>query len=245
MDAGHTDLFARNAEKLGIDLSEVDAAVLSHAHYDHSGGFEEFFRINNKAKVYVRDCALLDYYTLKEEAARYIGIPETVVRDHSERFFRVAGKVCLAEGVYLIPHNTPGMQEIGIQTELYRKTEAGFIPDDFCHEQSLVLEISEGLIVFNSCSHGGIVNIIREVREALPHKKIYAYIGGFHLKSSKNPKSMFLSVEEVEQLGRKLLDLGIENVYTGHCTGEEAYEILKRIMGRRLHPLSSGIEMEY
>ncbi len=68
---------------------------------------------------------------------------------------------------------------------MYQKTKLGWKPDNFCHEQSLVLDTDSGLVIFNSCSHGGVVNIINEVKAAFPEQKITALIGGFsHLQAS-------------------------------------------------------------
>ena len=65
---------------------------------------------------------------------------------------------------------------------MYRKQGEGYVVDDFAHEQSIVIESQKGLIVFNSCSHGGIVNIVDEVHHAFPNEQVYAVVGGFHLK---------------------------------------------------------------
>lgn len=87
----------------------------------------------------------------------------------------------LMEGAFLIPHKTEGLAELGKREWMYRKTGNGCMPDDFSHEQSLVLDTDKGLVILNSCSHGGAGNIIDEIKATFPDKKVYGLIGGFHL----------------------------------------------------------------
>ena len=75
LDAGASDLFAENAARLGMDLKAVDAAVLSHAHYDHANGMEKFFLTNDEAKFYVRETCDENCYTKWWFFSKYIGIP--------------------------------------------------------------------------------------------------------------------------------------------------------------------------
>ena len=115
-----------------------------------------------------------------------------------------------------------------------------FVPDDFSHEQSLVLEGERGLVVFNSCSHGGIVNIVRGVRDQL-QKPVYAVVGGLHMFSASAPSGMNCAPEYARGVADALLEQGVERVYTGHCTGPAAFAVLKERLGDRLFPLSTGL----
>lgn len=160
LDTGATALFAENAKELGIDLSKVDTAFLSHAHYDHSGGFEEFFKENDKAAVYMQETSAENCFYRTEGKDKYIGIPQHLLENYKERF-RPLNAVCEVEkGVWVVPHFTGGLYEMGRRAHMYRKIGEEFIADDFAHEQSVVFETGKGLVIFNSCSHGGIVNIV-------------------------------------------------------------------------------------
>ena len=119
---------------------------------------------------------------------------------------------------------------------MYIRKDEQWIPDDYSHEQSLVFETDKGLVIFNSCSHGGADNIIREIEMTFPDKQMYAIIGGFHLYKS--------SEEEVRALAGRIKATGIEKVVTGHCTGEEAYKILEEELGDSLEQLFSGFVIE-
>lgn len=120
-------------------------------------------------------------------------------------------------------------------------------PDDFAHEMSLVLETEKGLVIFNSCSHGGVQNIIREVKEALPGKKIYAYIGGLHMKGKKDGEEICtFTEEEVKALADTISGEEMEVLLTGHCTGEPAIDMLEKYLpeGRILRLCTgTGYEM--
>ena len=238
LDTGASDLFVQNAEKLGLDLAAVDAAVLSHAHYDHANGMEAFFRCNSRAKFYVGRTCGADCYFKKLFLRRYIGVPKTVLQDYRDRIV-YAGKepMEILPGVHLVPHKTVGLERVGRRESMYRREDGRWVPDDFSHEQSLVLETEKGLVIFNSCSHGGAANIIREVAGMFPGKTVYAIIGGFHLYNK--------SKAEVRELAKEIQQTGIAYVCTGHCTKERAYQVLRRELGEKLHLLQVGLVMEF
>ena len=109
-------------------------------------------------------------------------------------------------------------------------------PDDFSHEQSLVFETEKGLYIFNSCSHAGASEIIGEVCDTFPGRKVYAYVGGFHLYQ-KAP-------DEVAQFAERVEACGVEKIITGHCTGDAAFAILKERLGERITQFRAGLEMD-
>lgn len=235
LDTGASYLFADNASKLGLDLEDVDIAVLSHAHYDHANGFGKFFELNNKAKLYVRDCCAENCYGKKWIFHKYIGIPKGVFSKYKDRIEYVSGDYKICEGISLLSHKTEGLEKIGKRENLYQKKNRKLTPDDFSHEQSLVFDTEEGLVVFNSCSHAGVANIIKEVETVYPSKKVIAIIGGFHLFRRKD--------EEVRELAKQIKNTGIKYVYTGHCTGQRAYDVLKVELGDMVKQLKVGLEI--
>ena len=125
----------------------------------------------------------------------------------------------------------------------YRRGEDDCIPDDYRHGQSLVLEGERGLAGFNSCSHTGIVNIVRGVLEQFPGRKVHAVVGGFHM-FSKGETGMNCPPEHVYQVAAALEELGVEAVYTGHCTGGPALALLQERFGPGCRALSTGQVLE-
>ena len=236
-DVGASDLFAANMKKLGFNVSDVDYAILSHAHYDHSNGMPKFFAENRKAKFYIRETTAENCYAKKFFFRKYIGIPRNIIKKYPDRIEFVSGDYELFPGAYLIPHKTPGLEKIGKREMMYLKTENGWKPDNFSHEQSLVLDTEKGLVIINSCSHGGAVNIINEIKSTFPDKHIYGLVGGLHLfnKSSEFVRKTALAIKRT----------GIDYVCTGHCTKDAAYEIMKKELGSRLEQLKAGLVIEF
>lgn len=235
LDAGQSGLFAENAEKLGINLADVDYAVLSHAHYDHADGMPVFLEKNRKAKLYVRESCGENCYDRKEGRMKYIGIKRGLLETYRDRITYVSGDCEQGSGVWLISHSRETMEDAGKREHMYLKEGDEWAEDCFAHEQSLVFEEDSGLVIFNSCSHGGAANIINEVSAAFPGRKIRAMIGGFHLYNK--------SEQYVRRLAEKMRATGVEEIYTGHCTGEEGYRIMRDVLGNMVHPLEVGLEI--
>lgn len=235
LDTGWTGIFKDNAGTLGVDLTKIDFGVLSHAHYDHADGLETFFNENTFAKFFLQAGTKENCYRKMAPKNKYIGIKPGTLAKYSDRFEYVSGKTEICPGVFLLPHSTKGLKKIGKASDMLIKKGPFYVPDDFKHEQSLVLETVKGLVIFNSCSHAGADNIIKEVSKAFPDKKIYAMVGGFHLFEKTD--------EEVEAFAGRVENTGIEHIVTGHCTGDRAYAILKERLGDKVEQLHVGLEI--
>ena len=219
-DAGQSAAFADNAETLGVDLSEADFAVLSHGHYDHSGGLGKFLEINETAPVYVSRWAFESHW---ESDGRYVGVDLSL--QGCSRIQYVAEERELTEGITLYRLDKAPMDTAGLLVEEDGERK----PDDFRHEQYLMLEENGKRILISGCSHKGILNIVDAFKPDV-------LIGGFH----------FMKMEE-EDLLRKAAEklLQYDTVYyTGHCTGLRQYDFLKNLMGERLHYISTGTILE-
>ncbi len=236
VDAGASPLFLENMKKLGMDVKDIDFGVLSHAHYDHANGIPVFFENNSKAKFFLREKAEENCYGKRFIFHKYIGLPKNLLRNYLDRIEKVSGDYMLMEGAFLIPHKTEGLSEVGKRELMYRKTPKGWIPDDFSHEQSLVLDTEKGLVIINSCSHGGAVNIINEVKNTFPDKHVYGLVGGFHLYNKKD--------DEIRNVAKKIKESGIDYVCTGHCTEKRAYGILKEELGEKIDQMSVALTIE-
>lgn len=221
-DMGQDDTFLRNAESLGIDLSKVDVAVISHGHYDHGGGLEAFLWVNAKAPVYIHALAFGDHFNGTE---KYIGLNRKL-QEHSRLIF-IKGSRCLSENLQLTDCNGLGWHSH--PRGLHRREGDAFTPDPFEHEQYLEVTEGEKRILISGCSHKGILNIAEYFQPDV-------LIGGFHLNKLEDPR-------ELKAIANKLMT-GNTLYYTGHCTGDMQYLCLKEIMGDRLQRLSTGLVFE-
>lgn len=237
LDVGGSNLFLKNAKRMGIAIEQVDFAVLSHAHYDHAGGMKDYFENTIDTKFYVQQTCKENCYFKKWIFHKYIGIPKGVLEKYSNRIVFAKGDYNISKGVSLIPHKTEGLSAIGKREMMYQREVSGWVQDDFSHEQSLVFKTENGLVIFNSCSHGGADTIINEVQATYPEENILALIGGFHLV--KTPEKM------VRDLAKGIKKTGVKHVYTGHCTGKRAYNILKEELGDIVEQLHVGLVMEF
>lgn len=138
LDAGQTGAFINNADKMGVNLNELDFCVLSHGHYDHSDGFDKFLSLYKDANVYGLESILGDYYSGSGGELHYIGLSKEMYNRYKERFILLGGVTNICENVYAIPHNTGELGKIGKRCKLYKKCDEIYIPDDFLHELSLV-----------------------------------------------------------------------------------------------------------
>ena len=237
LDTGASGLFLENANKIGKNIEDIDYAVLSHAHYDHAYGMKTFFDNNEKSKFYLRKGSAENCYSKKWFFHKYIGLPKGILETNKKRIVFAEDDYTLCPGISLIPHKTAGLSQIGRKNNMYIRTKSGWKPDDFSHEQSLVIETDKGLVIFNSCSHGGADNIINEVKQTYPNQNICALVGGFHLFEKKDT--------EVRKLAKNIKETGITAIYTGHCTGDCAYRVLEEELGEIVHQFYSGLVMEW
>ncbi len=235
LDTGASERFARNAAALGVDLGAVECGVLSHAHYDHANGLAAFFAHNASAPVYLREGTEENCYGKRWIFHKYIGIQRGYLKKYADRFIYAESRREILPGVTLLTHSTEGLEKYGAKNYLYIRQNGRFRPDAFAHEQSLIFDTEKGLAVFSSCSHAGADNILQEALDAFPGKRVYALVGGFHLYHT--------SPEDVRAFAHRLRSTGVEKIYTGHCTGEAAFRILREELGEQAVQLRTGMEI--
>ena len=223
-DAGQSDGFAANAEAMGIDLSQVDFAVLSHGHYDHGGGLKRFLELNSTAPIYISPNAFRPHYNASR---KYIGLDLEL--KESGRLSYVEEDLEIAEGIRLCRCKDALSPYKADSYGLSVLENGAYQPDDFHHEQYLLIQEAGKTTCISGCSHRGILNIVHWFRPDV-------LVGGFH----------FMKLETCSE-GRRALEDAAEKLmgyptvyYTGHCTGQTQFDFLKTIMGDRLNALSTG-----
>lgn len=227
-DAGQTGAFGDNAKKMGVDLQDADLAVLSHGHYDHGGGLSCFLAQNDHAPVYLSQHAFLPLFNGTE---KYIGLDRSL-QGHS-RLIATQDDCIIDDTLSLHACNRKEKIRPTDPFGLTVKQGDQFLPDDFRHEQYLLVQEAGKRILFSGCSHKGILNIVHWFQPDI-------LIGGFHFKKldPQDPGDL----GQLEQAAYGLLSYPTQ-YYTCHCTGTGQYQVLRQIMGDRLNSLSAGMSV--
>jgi 7,8-dihydropterin-6-yl-methyl-4-(beta-D-ribofuranosyl)aminobenzene 5'-phosphate synthase len=243
-DTGAKGGLVSNAQRLGIDLRQVDLVVLSHHHFDHGGGLPAFFAVNDHAKVYLRrppdgKC----YFHALLFLNRYIGLDEGLLDRYHERFVFVDHFTEILPGVYIFTDIVREHEPPKGNRFLYVKQGGSYIHDAFSHELIMVLRDKNGLTVFTGCSHSGALNMIQTVAQRFPDDHIKGVVGGFHLVGIPALNTMSGSRTDMMNLGRTMLQLPVDGYWTCHCTGQKAYAALKPVLGDRLAEIHTGMSV--
>jgi 7,8-dihydropterin-6-yl-methyl-4-(beta-D-ribofuranosyl)aminobenzene 5'-phosphate synthase len=233
-DVGASGLFLRNAEKLDVNIADIDFLIISHGHYDHGGGLKTFFTENTKAKVFMHELAFGKYYAVRaNDELEYIGIDENLRRN--KRIVPTSDSFLISEGIQIFSDVAQKEPRPKSNRGLLKEHQGELIADTFDHEQNLVVEEEGKFLLITGCAHNGIVNILEHFHSLKGHMPDYV-IGGFHL-AGHSGGSEDLAV--IDRIGGYLLSTKAK-FYTGHCTGIEPYQRLKAIMGDRIDYLSTG-----
>jgi 7,8-dihydropterin-6-yl-methyl-4-(beta-D-ribofuranosyl)aminobenzene 5'-phosphate synthase len=244
-DTGSSGAFVRNARRMGIDLADVDCAVLSHHHFDHGGGLAAFLEHNRRAAIYLKHPVDGDPYArVLGLVSRYIGIDNDLLKSHAARLMFVDRVTEIAPGIKLFPdidrtHPSPEGNRY-----LYLRKPGGWERDTFDHELILAAEEADGVVVLTGCSHSGILNMIKTVSDRFPGRPIKAVTGGFHLLGIPPFGLRGPSKRKIAAMGREMLAYRSARYFTGHCTGRRAFGVLKEVMAERLAPISTGTVLD-
>lgn len=214
-DTGQSGLFLQNAKTLGVAVEDIDCVVLSHGHYDHTGGLYSFLEVNQKAKIYAKR-ELFDPKFRSNQT--FIGTPknEALLKD---RLVYVDETTVLDEGVFIMP-NIPIKYPIDKHFDgMLRQKGTEIVPDEFDDELFIAIVEKELVNIISACSHRGITNICEAASDHF-NLRVGLILGGFHLKNC-NPEQYVHLAHYLRNLQPKLLGVC-------HCTGIEKYADLRR-----------------
>ena len=241
LDLGPSEDTLKNAAALGIKLSDVDTMILSHGHYDHSGGIIPFTKINNKAAIYMQAAATDAYFADDGKDAperyRYIGIDPDIEKLPQVRF--ISGDTVIDDELELFTIQKRSHELPFTNKRLLVRKGNEYIRDDFRHEHYLVIRQDGKSVLMSGCAHNGILSIMDAYVEKYG-KAPDAVISGFHLMKKTPYREE--EIREIEDIARELNKYPTR-FFTCHCTGVDAFDIMKTIMGERLSYVHSGEEI--
>jgi 7,8-dihydropterin-6-yl-methyl-4-(beta-D-ribofuranosyl)aminobenzene 5'-phosphate synthase len=245
LDTGNSPLFMENANALGIDLTDIDYVLLSHAHKDHTGGLAAFLKINTKAKVFLSaNIPEHQYFSFRHGEKRDISLDYSVLEKHKHRIKWINKSAYLSENVAVIANINNIFPTPKANSTLFVEKNQQLMPDLFKHEIAITIKSKKGLIVFSGCAHNGLLNTIRTSIEFTGIPTVIACIGGAHLPDKTNETSYESDREIVtiaQQVKEQYQDMSL---ITGHCTGRHAQRLLKTVLGDKMDVFYSGYTSE-
>jgi 7,8-dihydropterin-6-yl-methyl-4-(beta-D-ribofuranosyl)aminobenzene 5'-phosphate synthase len=238
-DTGKGSSSVYNADSLGIDLHAIDKIVLSHGHFDHTGGLRDILRrMKKKIDVIAHPDIWQAKYSRREEG-RYIGIP--FQRSELES---LGANFILSEKPVTIDDSIMTTGEVPMVTSfeeidaiLLVKKDSAFSADQVMDDQALIVRTKAGLAVILGCAHRGMINTLYHAKHLTGDNRIFAVIGGSHL--------MDASEERLWRTIAALRDLDIQMLGLCHCTDLRAISLLAREFGQALFFNKAGTVIEF
>jgi 7,8-dihydropterin-6-yl-methyl-4-(beta-D-ribofuranosyl)aminobenzene 5'-phosphate synthase len=237
-DTGQRLGLMHNAKLLGVDLTGIKEVVLSHGHYDHTGGLKDLLLETGGVRITAHPHIFQAKYTRRNGELRYIGIPFS-----PEAIEGWGGDLMFSEAAVEV---SPGITTTGVVSritpfegkdkDLLVKTDNGFKEDELLDDLSLIIDTPQGTIVLLGCAHAGLINILSHVKDLTGKDSFHWVLGGTHLG--------FYGPERLEEVIGELRSFPIDNIGVSHCTGLYAGVRLAQEMGDRLHFCNVGAVIE-
>jgi 7,8-dihydropterin-6-yl-methyl-4-(beta-D-ribofuranosyl)aminobenzene 5'-phosphate synthase len=239
-DTGQGMALESNARSLGVDLDETEILVLSHGHYDHTGGIAQVFQRARKANVYCHPGVVQPRYTIRDGTPKSIQMPQesmsAIEKLSAQRLRWINQALLLSERIGVtgpIPRETSFENTGG----LFYLDPEGRRADPIEDDLALWIRTDEGVIVCAGCSHAGLVNTLNYVLHLNHGQRIRAAIGGFHLLNA--------SRERLDQTVAALRLFEPDMMVPCHCTGELATDTLRNGLGERVLPGAAGMTFQF
>lgn len=228
-DAGYSDVFLSNAEKMGIDLRGLTHIVLSHGHNDHSGGLQFLFarfELSHVNLIAHPDCFLPKYDDIE-----YIGAPYSNAEvAHKANYIPCCVPYKISENLIWLGE-IPRRNDFEIAQSIGKQKKSGQLEADYVMDDTaLIYRNSDGLFIITGCSHSGICNIVQYAKEIFNEDRIIGILGGFHL---------FDNDQRLQKTIRYLNDCNIKELYPCHCVSLLA----KAEMMKKLPVIEVGVGM--
>lgn len=238
LDTGQGKAIINNAMVLGLDLKTIKGIIMSHHHWDHTGGLGPVLDLKGMVDIYAHPDFFKESYSVTGNTARYIGVPypRPLLEAKGARFNFSDQFRQIEPGLWLtgeVPRHTD--YELGDGKQMIKSGE-GYVKDDLRDDQSVVVETEKGLFIILGCCHSGIINTLSYIVEKMGPRHINAVIGGTHLGPVSN--------EQREKSIDALKAFDIERLGVSHCTGQNTASRLAVEFGARFFFCNVGTVVE-
>jgi len=236
LDTGAGVSASHNAGRLGTDLTKIDNIVLSHGHYDHTGGLREMLQLMKKEVEIIAhpDIWQPKYGKRKGKDARYIGIPfQRIGLESLGAVFRLSPEPVKLTDDIITTGEIPMTNDFEqIDDYLCVKENDNLVPDKLLDDQALIINHDLGLVIILGCAHRGMINTICQAQKLTGRKEVYMVIGGSHLIEASEER-LWMTISA-------LRDTGVQKLALCHCTGMPATVTLAQEFGENYIFNSSG-----
>ncbi|MQY76862.1 MAG: MBL fold metallo-hydrolase [Spirochaeta sp.] len=243
LDTGGSITAVHNADALGVDLHQVETIVLSHGHYDHTGGLLSVLARVGREEVEIighPDIWSRKYGKNKKSGlVRYAGIPfsREALESLGARFALTADPTWITEDIVASGEEPTATDFEKVADNLFLKEGEQFIPDPMADDQSVFLKTDLGLILLLGCAHRGVVNILNYARELTGMEQVYLILGGTHLISA--------SEEQITRTIEAFKEAGVEHIGVSHCTGQQGAARLALAFGEGFFYNNAGTVIRF
>lgn len=233
LDTGYSNLFLENAQKLNIDVDSVDTVILTHGHADHTNGVA--YLKPDKTIIMHPEGFKERYSKRKKEYAGFPMTKEELEAKHNVVLTKEAIEVFenvfyLGEIPMIVPFEMDGNYGTTLDSEL---TKTDYTEDD----SAIAIKTKEGLVIMTGCGHHGVCNTIEHAKKVTKEERVYAVLGGFHLRKLEEQK------DKIDKTIKYLEEIGVKKLYLGHCITDDVIEYFKNnIENIEIHPLAAGKE---
>lgn len=224
-DTGQSDMLLTNARTLGVDLAAADSIVISHGHYDHTGGLPAVLTVLHKAGIYLHPAAVQMRYSRKQ-TVHPVGMPLSAAQSLKELPVHWIEEWKQIDAGVFLTGPIPRCSTIEDTGGAFFYDRECSMPDTIPDDQALVLQSKKGLIVVLGCAHAGVINTMDYVCLKTGTSHIYALIGGMHLINSDSQR-LNRTIETFKKYD-------VQKIIPLHCTGRTACNGLREKLADRV-----------